>query len=299
MVHKCELMIWPEELIERGFEKIPGKFPGTSKWIHNGEKGNYEPQLTIYQDFHRCWHCRADLSVPRLVFGNNCELPSHDQIREAMHIVSNNCELRSGIPFDAFTAFVCRIDYAINILCEQHLVGALIAYFARFDIARMLRKTVGNETVYFENNSRAIRVYNKLAQTIRKYKDRPELIERAIGIVRAEYYVKGQPAVNRFVGQRGLADSTVNTLISPNVIESVTSEMLGLLHLENVDLCSGDDFRSILAISGDIKEAIGLFGFKGAIDALGEDFYRDPSLDYSKSTYERNQRKCRDLGLSL
>jgi len=148
MVRNCDRMILPEDLIERGFEKKPGRWPGSSIWFHNGDKAVYEPQITLYQDFHRCWHCRADLSVPRLVFGNNCELPSYEQIREAMYIVSSSFELRSGIPFDAFTAFVCRIDYAINALCEQHLVGALIAYFARFDIARMLRKPIANETAF-------------------------------------------------------------------------------------------------------------------------------------------------------
>ena len=83
-------------------------------------------------------------------------------------------------------------------------------------------------------------------------------------------------------------------------METATTELTRLLNLEAVDLSAGSCFMEIMdKTRGDVKKAIDLFGFKSAIQALGEDFYRDPTLNYSKSSYDRRRSECQSLGISL
>lgn len=300
MRHFCSSIPTPGQLIDRGFHRKPGKLEGSTKWCHNGDIDKYEPSLTYYQVWDGSWQLRVDASIPKLLFGDNVILPDPDLIPEALSLLSDNVLLRTGRSFDAFSALVCRVDFAANLRCEGPLSRPLIEHYSRVRIPNLIRTTVETGTVYFGNKSRVIRIYDKLVEIISKNSNSPALIRKAEGIVRIEYYFPSSVAVARAVKRWGFADLSVRTVMSPECIDIAMIELTELLQLDKVDLSSGDDFRTLLAkTDGDLKKAIVMSGFKESVNALGENYYLDPKIKCSKSTYDRNRRDCRSRGISL
>lgn len=84
MVHNCESMLFPQELLDRGFISRPGKLADSFIWFHNGLRDTHEPRLTFYQTWERIWRLKAEMSIPKLLFGNNVQLPTPGEINEAI-----------------------------------------------------------------------------------------------------------------------------------------------------------------------------------------------------------------------
>jgi hypothetical protein len=290
MVKNCNAISNAAEL---GFESRPGRFAGSLVWFDNGIRETHEPRVTLYQTWAGIWRVKAELSIPKLLFGNNVDLPTSHEIDEAITLASNNISHRTKSNFDSFSAQVARVDFALNIQCEYS--SALLAYFSRSKIPNLTRRTV-ESTVYFQNKSRGIRLYDKYAETVAMQRDLLALQDRAAGIVRAEYFLSNTTSVNRFAKRSGYEEGSVGTVTSKSFIEIATRELTRLLTLDAIDLSGGDTFRKILLKTGSVKKAIALSGFLNAVTALGENFYKDLDFEYSKSTYDRNRRDCQLLG---
>ena len=286
-----------EQLIDLGWkERISGKLKKSS-WINNGMKQISEPRLTIYQTWHNLFRLRANLEIPKLLFGENITLPDADEIDQSFEIITNNISQRAALPFDARLANVARIDYAINVNLDSDKIPRFFSHYRNFDAPRLLRSTEGNTTVYFANNSRKIAIYDKLMQIISKHKSDIELQKKAKNLIRIEYRILNEKSVKAFAKRQNFADATAGTMLSPENRTTAISEMKDLLCLDSLIVTNEDMSHPIFGKLGDIKKEIRLAGFNEAEKYFGKDFYKIDSLDYSLSTYKRNVEECQNLGL--
>lgn len=284
-----------EELTKRGWIKKKGK-NDSIKWISNGLKDTHEPRLSLYETWEKTYRLRADLSIPKLLYGENVQLPDEADIQEALEIITNNIELRSGLEFDVFSAEMCRLDYSVNLEFDPKMVKAVIGRYRNFDAARLLRHTIGNETVYFENKSRKIKIYDKHAEVCAK-KTSLDVQAQSKGIVRAEYGLLNADNIRSFAARLGFQGTSANEMLSQENIHAAHRELSELLKFASINFSPDRKIRLAFEQTKDVKEAMQLSSFIEAVDCFGEGFYRNEAFKMSKSTYDRNLRECQDLGL--
>jgi hypothetical protein len=267
------------------------------KWILNGLKGTNEPRITFYPTFFRSYRIRVDVELSKLFYGYNVRLLINDEINDALHLISKNVEDRTGIPFDAFNIPLCRIDYAVNLRYEPLVVRKFLYRYFQFDVKRLLRHTVGNTTVYFENKSRIISIYDKYIQMLKKQNVPPEVIELAKGLIRLEYRIVDDTSLERFAERLGFKDTLAKTLLSQEAIRTATDEMCKLLQVESFDYSDDSPINIAYQKTGNIKKAIKQVGFRSAIAEFGEDFYLLDGMDMCESTYKNLMKDCQKSGL--
>ncbi len=296
-VHSYRQIPSSAELTERGdFVEKKGKKIDSLKWISNGLRETNEPRLTIYETWNKIFRLRVDLSVPNLLFGANIQLPNESEIQKALEIVSNNVKQRTGIEFDSFSAEMCRVDYALNLKFNAEQVKSVIARYRHFDVPRLLRSTVGNETVYFRNKSRTIRIYDKFAEVAAK-KTNPELRAQSNGLVRAEYSFMNAESIRSLMKRLRFQNTSAGEILSQKCISAAHYELRELLKLDSINFSQDSKINIAFQQTQDIKTAMRLSSFVEAVYCFGEDFHRDDSFNMSKSTYDRNLRDCQTLGL--
>ena len=284
-----------EDIKELNFTAKRGRF-GSLSWFDNGLPGIHEPQLTFYPTWRKIYRLRVDLNIPKLYYGSNILLPNSADIREIFPLVSNNVEVRTGQKFDAFRADTCRIHYAFNRVSEIDEVKRVIAHYAGFDVPRMRKTVINDETVYFQNKSRGMRIYDKNAETIIN-DPRPELIEQSNRITRFEYFFDELTNIKRFAKRMGFKNSSAGVMLSENSINAAIKEFQTLLKYENLNLTNQNKVGLIYRQTKDIKKAIQLSGFLDAVEYFGKDFYRNREFKMGKTTYYNHLRECQKLGL--
>lgn len=286
-----------EFLIDRLFHRKKGSLPGTFKWINNGMPEVYEPQLTYYQTWERNWRLRVDLSAPRIFNGHNIQLLDDEKLPEVMALVSNNVTLRSGTELDALKTKMCRTDYAVNLINQSMSPKAILAHYSRYKVSWLHRRTEGyDETVYFLNKSRTLKIYIKQIEVAAKHgKDSP-LVELAKDIVRIELSLPNQTAVDRFAKRKNLPDTTAKTMCSRESINLAVGEMKDLLKWDNLDDGQQPRIKTLFERTKDMGIAERLDGFLDAEKTFGKNYYLDNSLGVSKSTYDRYRRECQKIG---
>lgn len=256
----------------------------------------HEPQLTFYSTWDRVYRLRVDLNIPKLYYGSNINLPNPKDLRDILPLVSNNVKERTGFNFDAFGAEIHRIHYAFNHQSENNNVKSVIDCYKDYKIPRMKTTVINNETVYLQNKSRGIRIYDKQAEVI-KEKPLPEFIELAEGITRFEYFIDGGKYVKRFAKRLGFKNHTAQEMMSARSINAATSEMRLLLGFDNLKLAGQSELDILFQKTGDLNTAWDLFSFLESLKNYGNDFYRNSKYKVSKATYYRRLRECRNFGL--
>ena len=211
-------------------------------------------------------------------------------------IISKNVELRAELGFDAFSAKMCRLDYAVNLKFDPRLVKAVIGRYRNFDVSRLLRHTIGNETVYFTNKSRTIRIYDKFAEVCAK-KMSLNVQAQSRGIIRAEYGLLNADSIRSFASRLGFQNTTASEMLSQENINAAHRELIELLKFDSINF--SPDKKIIVAYNQtkDVKKAMNLSSFADAVECFGERFHLDKDYKMSKSTYDRNLRECQNLGL--
>ncbi len=283
-----------EEIKELNFPKKKSKF-GSLTWFDNGMREIHEPSLSFYRTWGKIYRLRVDINIPKLFYGSNILLPNLDDIQEILDLVSNNVKTRTGLKYDAFSADTCRIHYAFNQTSKIDEVRRIIDHYAGFNVPRMLKTVINDESVYFGNKSRGMRIYDKNAD-IRKKCPVPELIEQSNGITRYEYYFDGLTPVKRFAERLRFNGSEAREMLSEQSINTAISEFMRLLHYDKLNLTNQSKIGLIYQQTKDIKRAIHLSGFLDAVECFGKEFYRNKSFSMSKTTYYRNLRECQKLG---
>lgn len=285
----------PEELKELGFTKKRSE-SGSWIWFNNGMREIHEPLLTFYRTWARIFRLRVDFNIPNLLFGSNIYLPDFSDIQDSLVLVSNNLKERTLLKFDAFSAQVCRIHYAFNQISDVKDVRRVIAHYASFKVPRMMKEVINDETVYFQNNSRGIRIYDKNAE-VRAKNPIPLLIEESKGITRYEYFINELTPVNRFAKRLKFKGASGREMLSKASINTAIGELRTLLRYDQLNISNQNKIKLIYQQTKDIKKAIQLSGFLDAVECFGKDFYRDEEFKMSKSTYCRNVSECQKLGL--
>jgi len=298
----CDHLPCEEELIEREFSSKRGRFPGTKTWCYNGESNELkELKVTIYPTWD-AGRIRVGASLPKVLKGHNVGLIDAPEIYEALDILGRRLTMLLGFPFDVLTSLVQRIDYAVNLRLEPSEIATFFRHFSNFGIPRLIRRTLSSESesIYFENKSREIVLYDKRGEMLRKLPDNNDQLKFAEGLIRIESRFLNEKTIKRYRAKFGVDEHTVAALVTPRQVSSATKELIRLLQLDQVELSKAGDFRSLVSrLEGDIKSAISLSGFQNAVAEYGPDFYRDPAFGYSKSTYDRNRRQLQQLGLPL
>lgn len=293
LVKDCNL---PPTKILKDLGAVPKRSKYGEKWVNNGIKGANEPRITIYPTWRRYNRIRVDLELSKLLHGHNVRLLNETEINDVLHLVSRNVENRTTIPFDAFNISMCRIDYAINIHFEPHIAREFLKRYFTYSIPRLLRHIIESQTVYFENNSRTISLYDKHLQMLKKKSVPPEVIKAAEGLIRIEYSLKDEKSVQRFAERLGFKDVLAKTLLSQQSIKTATDEVCELLNVESFEYSDDSRIKRIFDQTGDIKKAIQLSGFLDAIKEFREDFYLSDGMNFSKSTYDRLKKESQELG---
>ncbi len=282
-----------EEIAELNFSKKKGKF-GSWTWFDNGMPGIYEPQLTFYRTWNSIFRLRLDFNIPKLFYGSNVNLPSIEEIHESLFLVSNNLTERTGLKFDAFKADTCRIHYAFNQIYPVEDVKPVIGFFSRVTIPRMKTKPINGETVYYQNYSRGIRIYDKNAEVLNN-NPQPELVEQSLGLIRCEYFINRLTPVKRFAKRLGFNGHTASEMLSERNINIAIEECKSLIGMENLKYMNDSKIEIIFKKTGNLNKAIQLSGFIDALRAFGEKFYKNEIYKMKKSTYYRLLGECHKL----
>jgi hypothetical protein len=81
-------------------------------WTRNEQGSKTLPKLTMISTPNGIWHLSAEVSLPKMLFGHNARLPNQAEVSEGLQMISEYVEANSGLPFDARTAIVSRVDFA-------------------------------------------------------------------------------------------------------------------------------------------------------------------------------------------
>jgi hypothetical protein len=284
-----------EDLEQLDFVKKRDAF-GSWKWINNGMREVNEPQLTFYRTWSRIFRLRVDMNIAKLFRGSNIELPTADEINDGLIFTGNNIKHRTGLRFNAFTAEVRRVHYAFNQIYPDNEVKRVIRYYSDYNLPRMTRTVINDETVYFQNDSRGIRIYDKYAETV-KNNPLAELIELAKDMVRFEYFLDESTSVKRFANRMRFGGSLACQMLSESSINAAIAELRKLIGFDNINLSNQSVPSIIFEKTGDINKTIEYSGFLRTLEAFGKDFHLNPKYKISKSTYYRKLKACQELGL--
>lgn len=261
---------------------------GTSTYAYNMPKGSNLPKITInhdqrqYKDF-----LRAEVSVPKLLFGNNIESVGQTQIPMALKKISDYVSGIMGFDYDANSAKVSRVDYCYNFKLSAKDVPLYINAIKGASLSKMQRVIYGDGTVEFKNNSSRILLYDKYQETCHSYKKKKatkEDVERSIGILRLEVRYVRAGSCQRFAKERLSAKHFPAYLFTEKAAEYALSSALNRLGLASRVESIDNRYAKILNYCS-IKESERLLGFLHLSDALGG--IENTKQYYSPATFKR------------
>lgn len=280
-----------------GFLPKPGNIEGTLTWFKNGDQPTDPLRLTFYQMWKDGYRLRADVSAPKLLYGENITLLTFDEIGEFLEKISYEVSRRTQMAFDAEKARVCRIDYATNLEFPLDVADKFFRRYKRFVVDRLPRLTeLGYfRSIYFGNESRTIRIYDKL---LKEYENLTDLNHRSRikDLIRLEYVFPNELSVKRFMRRKNLPDHTAKTVISPPTIHAAVEEMSNLLLLNTFNPKADFSFKYFYELTGSMALARKHSSFVAAIEALGTDFYKNRAAKMSAASYKRELIECQKLG---
>lgn len=99
-------------------------------------------------------------------------------------------------------------------------------------------------------------------------------------------------AVNSIVKMLSLPDKSTESLLTQDVSDFVMSELLENLNFDELLTNDKTNLENLLE-HFQIRKAMNLCGFLEMINLLGEHFYKDEMLGFSKDAYFRDAKDCR------
>lgn len=264
-------------------------------WTLNPKKGEPKPRITFLFPLRNIMHLLAEVSVPRFVNGHNARLLTPAENDAAIRAIAEYVEERTHLDFDPMTAKVSKVDFAVDIQLGEPVAYEAIRRLSRIKMAGLERRLHGDETVYFGNKSREIRIYPKL-QEVHAKKGSREVIEAARGNLRFEYGLLNRYGISSHVKTLGLPDSTVASLITKEVSDALFSTLFGEIDFPNLITNDKSNLEK-LREHYSTRTAIRLVGVLEMVYRFGERFYKDPSLKFSKDSYYYAVRQCRNAGV--
>ena len=236
-------------------------------------------------------HLYAQTSVPRLLFGHNARLPSEIEAWEGARSLACYTENRTGLPFTLETATISEIHYTRDVAMGDAAATAPLRLYNR-TLPRFSKRTF-EHSLYFQNRSVTIRIYDKFAEVRTKKGYLPDAIHAAHGNLRIEYAAR-RPGVEAIRKRLNLQDCSPASLVSQDVSQQVLDKLCSDLDLDRLCEETGNLQRLLGAYS--IPKAWRLFGYLKMIEAFGERFYSDPRWSFNKREFDRARRDCKRAG---
>lgn len=262
-------------------------------WVHYPEKGVALPRMAIYRT-ERIWHIEAEVSAPKMLFGHNARLLNQSDRNDFLEFVSDYVETHSGLPFDAETAIVARVDFVRDINLAKSEVAQMIMKLSAQTISRTDKLFYNDQTLYFKAlaKNRLIRIYDKLREVLSQKHPNPESVSCAENNLRIEHGLLRADSINQLVNRLSLPDKTAQSLLNQEVADIAINEVLDILQFSQL-LTNDKPLMEILRETFGTRKAMNLFGFLEAVSLYGEKFYKDENFKFSKDSYDNHARKCR------
>ncbi len=263
-------------------------------WIHNAKGSETMPNLTMILTPNGIYHLSAQVSLPKLLFGHNARLPNQQEVNQGLQIMAEYTEGTSGLPFDVQTATTSLIHFANDIQLTEPGVWQMVEKLSKTQMKPLRKNFYEDSTLYFTSRAktRQIRIYPKLQAVLDEKNATKQAIEEANGNLRFEYCLLKKSAIDSLVSRYGLPDNKAQNLLTENVSDRLTSELLERLNFFDL-LSNNKTSLVILREHFPTKKAMNLCGFLQMEKEYGRNFYKDESLGISKDSYYRCLRDCR------
>ncbi len=265
-------------------------------FVLNPKDDPTRPRLTFIFTPDGIMHLLVECSIPKLIYGYNSGLPNQEDIYEAYEIISRYVKAVTGLDFDAVTATVSIVHFAIDIDLGEPGAYAAIDRLSRIKMKGLSKLVYNDTTIYFNRKSKGIRIYPKLQEVQAKGKATPEAIDAARGNLRFEYCLLNKYGVDSHVKKLGLKDSKATSLLTGDVSDRIFTELFREIDFPNLltdDRSNLDKIKVRFAGS----RAMMLDGFLDTVDQYGPLFYKDPQHGFKKGAYYRAVNDCRKAGV--
>lgn len=257
------------------------------------------PRLTLTRSQDSRQHLRAEVSLPRWIRGSNSFLLTETQIWDALEQLSKFVFDLTGEPFSTSDMLVTRVDFTKDFSVGESKIAPIIRRLSTAWISRTLRTTVEDTTIYFNSKARTlskrIAVYGKYREVLSREHSEADL-EKALGVLRLEISYRRTPAVKTLVTKQDLTIRTAERIFKQDVADRVFREYIELLNLEQV-IDHGTSILEKLEKYYSPVQAMRLLGFLQYLMEYGQDFYRLPFLQFSRTTYWRALKDCKRAGV--
>ena len=271
----------------------------SSGWILNPKAGSHLPRLTLSQTPDGIHHLQAEVSIPKMLFGNNIKLPTEPEVWEGLKQISEYVTQKSGLPFDLETAVVNRVDYTKDFNVGEDQVIPIISSLAKKSIPRFDRIYFNDSTVYFKSRGKTqeIKIYSKFHETISNKSNGKDLLNLSRGLLRLEHSFSHRDSLKKLAKDLGYSERKAKYLLRSKVSELVLANDVKILDWSNYQLEADNSQLDYLQRCFTLRRAFLLFGFLELIRQRGENCYKDKMLGLSRNSYYRYAADCRKFGI--
>jgi hypothetical protein len=293
-------------MITRGFSTTYGHSAATghdrTTWKLNPPRDNGTlPRLTWNSSPSGDW-LTAEVSLPKFLFGNNVRMVSDADVRHALKDISCFITETVGVPFDAPSALVGRVDYCENLPVGETNISTIASAAAQASIPRMVRYHIGPTTVTFKQSSKHITIYGKHAEVathVREGNATAEELRTSHGQLRLEVKYLTSDSCKRLAKRYGLSERTAENLLVGVIAHEELYRALEALNLNKPTGLANARIDVLREVYGDTGRFRTLVAFLAILDRYGEHFWRQKIGGYSRSTYFAYARALKSAGVWL
>jgi hypothetical protein len=243
----------------------------------------------------------VEVSLPRYLHGSNIyTLESDEEINEALCKLSHDVSTLLGFDFNAHETLLTRVDYAVNLYCANNKqVREILAAMPNALISRMkYHKHKNKPTVYFNNKSRQICIYDKydaMRNQLKRGSATVEQLNKAIAMLRLELrFRKGRSCRNLFKRLR-LPDRKAKTLLTIDIATLMLGEVISALNLDK-PIVFRDERLALLRERFGASTYLKLFRFITDCEVHGIEQVKN-TMPYS--TFRKRYNLLREAGLAI
>ncbi|MBS1796792.1 MAG: hypothetical protein JSS81_23380 [Acidobacteria bacterium] len=264
----------------------------------NSPKGEHKPRLTITKNPNEFWIIRAEVSPGSWLFNSNLHLVNEAELDRGLHLLSEYVEEKTGVPFDAHSARVTRVDFTRDFDVGENNVIPFIAQVSILDLQKYKKICFDNTSVYFRNAGKELtkqyKIYSKYHERLANSKDIDEQ-ERAKGIVRLEVSFR-KSGVNRLAESLGLQSHCAEHVLTKDVSDKVIERAMKVLEFEKILKGQISDYNTLFQTKG-FNEGSKLLSFLFLKAKLGNDYEKFALFGITKRTCQRYWKLCKELGV--
>jgi hypothetical protein len=292
-------------LRERGFTF--GKRTAFGSTWHQNVKVNDACILKLdWYDTYKRGFLSAEVSAPKLLFGNNVQMISGSDMPRVVESVSNLASHYAGVDFDAAQeADITRADISYNWKMKEVDVYARLHALRTAHYPRMLRGTLeGDEaSIYFRNRGRKkteeIVAYAKHPETyklMRLGQATEEHLKASIGNLRTEHRLFDEKVMRVAKDLLKRTDRKAS-MLTPDFAEMVIKTDMKILGLDK-EIRSGDErlLRLHEYCDGDKGKFVRLSGLLFLADTYGADNLVTLGL-VAKSSFHDQRKELEAAGV--